>query len=115
MVDLRVNDGGLSPVLAWGVPEETIGKRIRGLRLARNLTQEQLANALKIRKQTVSSWEKDQVKDMQLANLFALCDALDCEPRYLALGHTNRLAPSLRGFAVTDSTRIRLRKASSSD
>jgi len=114
MVDHQVNDGGPRSALAYAVPDETIGSRIKGLRKARNLTQEQVADALGIRKQTVSSWEKDQVKNLTLQNLFALSDALDCEPRFLALGHTDRLAPSLRGFSVTDSTRIRLRHRANS-
>lgn len=110
MVDHRVNDGGPSSALAWDMPEESLGKRIKGLRRARHLTQQQVADALHVRKQTVSSWEKDQVKNLTLYNLFALSDALDCEPRFLALGHNERLAPALRGFSVTDSTRFRLRR-----
>ena len=60
----------------------TIGRKITHLRIARGLSQEQLAEALDISRQSVSKWEMDQSlpqidKVLQLADLFGIStDAL---------------------------------------
>lgn len=100
MVDHLVNDGGPRQLLdcRYVITEtDTLGRRIKTLRKARHLTQEQLAEGIGVVKQTISAWENDNAKNMTLRNLFALADALDSDPRYLALGFSDRLsAPPLR-------------------
>ena len=53
-----------------------IGKNIRGLREDRKYTQEQLAEALGISYQAVSSWERDEYKP-DTDNLIRLAEVLD--------------------------------------
>ena len=53
----------------------SIGKNIRALREERKLTQEQVADALDVSFQAVSSWERDEYKPdtdklLKLAELF---------------------------------------------
>jgi len=49
------------------------------LRAARDLTQKELAKALRVAINTLSSWENDQSKAKKLYMFFKLCRALECE------------------------------------
>lgn len=113
MVDHLVNDGGPRQLLDCryvNTETDTLGSRIKTLRRARKLTQQQLADGIGVVKQTISAWENDNAKNMTLRNLFALADALDCDPRFLALGFTDRLTVPLYGFPTSDTGRFRLRQ-----
>ena len=74
----------------------TIGRKITQLRTAKGLSQEQLAEALDISRQSVSKWEMDQSlpqidKVVQLADLFGIStDALLRDSAPLALPQKNR-------------------------
>lgn len=53
---------------------EHIGKNIKKLRTAKNITQEQLASSLHISNQAVSKWEKEQAfPDISLLPMLADC------------------------------------------
>ena len=108
MMDRKVNDGGPD----GGTQSEsmdTLGQRIASLRRLRNLTQESLGTYIGVSKQVISSWEKDQVKNMTLENLFKLADALNEEPRFIALGHHNKIVRPLHGFPTSETGKFRLR------
>ena len=55
---------------------ESLGQRIRNARKAKGMTQEQLASALYVSRQTVSGWENDRTEPSyeMLANLMELLD-----------------------------------------
>lgn len=89
---------------------ETFGQRVRGLRNSKDLSQEKLGAAIGVGKQTISSWENDAVKNVEMKHLFALSDALGVEPRWLALGHLERLCPPIQGFPTSEAGKFRLRR-----
>lgn len=109
MVDRWVNDGVRAADLQSGMDGKTLGERIKSRRSTRALTQVQLGRAIGVSKAVISSWELDNVKNLQLRNLFALADALDTDPRMLALGSLDRLAVPVYGFQGTDTGVARLR------
>jgi len=109
MVDTIVNDGGQAPSLRLA-QMETIGKRIKELRDAKNLSQQKLADAVGVVKQTISSWENDEAKNPKLQHLFSIADALGVEARWLALGHNDRLCAPIQGFPVSDTGKFRIRR-----
>ncbi len=60
----------------------TLGERIREQRCRMNLTQEELAEALCIKKSTISMYENDKV-DIKTSILVDLSKALNTSPNYL--------------------------------
>ena len=64
-----------------------LGKRIVQLRKERNMTQEELANILKITRKAVSKWETEQRRP-NLDTLQKLADFFGCSVDYL-LGRTD--------------------------
>ena len=64
-----------------------LGKRILQLRKERNMTQEELANILKITRKAVSKWEVGQ-RQPNLGALQKLADFFGCSVDYL-LGRTD--------------------------
>jgi len=109
MVDTVVNDGGHVSILR-SFPMDTFGQRVRGLRNSKDLSQEKLGAAIGVGKQTISSWENDAVKNVELKHLFALADALGVEPRWLALGHLERLCAPIQGFPTSETGKYRIRR-----
>lgn len=63
----------------------SIGERIIELRKEKNLSQNQLAQALNVSRQAVSKWENDLASPDTL-KLIQLADVLDCEVEFLATG-----------------------------
>ena len=63
----------------------SIGERITEMRIARNMSQSQLAQALSVSRQAVSKWENDQ-SSPDTIHLVQLADILDTEVVYLATG-----------------------------
>jgi transcriptional regulator with XRE-family HTH domain len=84
MLNLQVKDA--VPLVSYAVPMETIGDRIRTLRVARNLTQEQLAKACGVTKSAVSQWEDGSTKNVKLQTFMMLLDALSTDANYLIFG-----------------------------
>jgi transcriptional regulator with XRE-family HTH domain len=77
------------------------GLRIFNRRRELGLTQEQLAKKAKCTKGAVSQWETGDVRGLHMPRLFWVADALEVEPRWLAVGegpqelvrHPNRATP----------------------
>lgn len=60
----------------------TLGEKIKTARLAKKLTQKQLAEMINAKHNSVSDWESDRYKpDMDTIEL--LCGALDLTPTYI--------------------------------
>lgn len=60
----------------------TFGEKIKSARLAKKLTQQQLAEKIGAKHNSVSDWEKDKSKpDMDTIEL--ICGALDITPSYI--------------------------------
>ena len=83
-----------------------INERIRQLRLARKLSQIELANAINVTKQCISNWENAYIQPpvdmvMRLARYF------DVTTDYL-LGITNEDAISVSGLSEQEITHIKL-------
>lgn len=66
-----------------------IGARIRELRSARSMTQEQLAQKLHVTRQAVSSWENGKTQP-DLDTLARLSEALQVSPEELIYGQTQK-------------------------
>lgn len=64
----------------------TLGQRIKAARLTRGWTQRQLAKAVGVTHGLVGQWEKDNIKDLRLPNLYLLSDRLNYSARWLAIG-----------------------------
>jgi DNA-binding XRE family transcriptional regulator len=65
---------------------ETMGQRIRLLRQARGLTQQQLGDHLGVSKVAVSQWETGSTENIRLKTFLALVDLLGTKPEYLIFG-----------------------------
>jgi len=82
------------PPYGYAESMETMGNRIRTLRLARGLTQEQLGERVGgVSKVTVSQWETGASQNMNLKTFLLLCDELGTTPRYLVFGPGQSGAP----------------------
>lgn len=56
---------------------ETVGKRIKELRLQKNMTLEELGNKVGVGKSTVRKWETGAIANMRRDKIWKLADALD--------------------------------------
>lgn len=65
---------------------ETMGDRIKQLRSARNLTQEQLAHAVGVTKSAVSQWEDGSTKNLKLETFLRVLEALSTDAEFLIYG-----------------------------
>lgn len=72
----------------------TTGKRIKGLRKKRGLSQQTLADFLKVDKSVVSRWEKDDRRPSQ-EMLDALAKKFETTPYYLMYGLANHVDANL--------------------
>ena len=61
----------------------SMGDRIRGKRIEKELTMEQLADKLGVGKSAVNKWEKGHVQNIKRSTIEKLCQILDCSPAYL--------------------------------
>lgn len=66
--------------------ENTIGKRIREMRLVAGMSQEELAGALCTKKCTISAYETDKI-DIKSSILKDLAGILHCSAAYLLEGN----------------------------
>ena len=60
---------------------ETIGEKIKNLRLIRGYTQEELAERLYMRKSTISAYENNAI-DLKCSVIYELAAALNTSPSY---------------------------------
>lgn len=72
-------------------PMETMGSRIRALRLSKGWTQEQLADRLaargaKVSGNAVSQWERDETANIKLQTFLALVEELGTTHDFLVHG-----------------------------
>ena len=58
----------------------TIGENIKQLRLARGMTQEELANRLGVKKSAISKYEKGHVVNLKRSTIEKLAIALNVKP-----------------------------------
>ena len=82
-----------------------IGRRIKEQRIAKELTQEQLGNALGLNKSTIQRYETGQVDKIKLPVLQQMAKILDVNPEWIACktdGRTDTSRPT------TDSSAIRI-------
>lgn len=72
---------------AYAVPPmETMGDRIRRLRIARGYTQQGLAEMCGVTKSAVSQWEGGSTANIKLKSFLKLIDALHTDADYLIWG-----------------------------
>jgi transcriptional regulator with XRE-family HTH domain len=72
------------------IPTETVGARIKALRLAANLTQDEFAAKLNVSRSAIAQWETDrsgQVRD----NMERIAKVLNTSLGYLVSGETGSL------------------------
>ena len=60
-----------------------VGKRIRALRTARGLTQEELGKLLGVKKAAVQKYENGSVENLKRATVLKLAESFDVSPSYL--------------------------------
>ena len=60
-----------------------LSRKIRELRLARNMTLEQVANIVGVGRSTVRKWETGMIANMKRDKIALLARALDTTPAYL--------------------------------
>lgn len=84
MLNHRVKDA--VPTVFYADPMETMGDRIRRLRQARGLTQEQLAEGAGVTKSAVSQWEGGSSKNLKLPTFLKVLDLLMTDANYLIYG-----------------------------
>lgn len=71
------------------IKEETLGQRIKTQRIRSGITQEELAERMRIPKSTISAYENDKV-DIKSSVLIVLSKELDTDANYLlGLGETD--------------------------
>lgn len=70
--------------------EETVGGRIRAMRLANNLTQEDFANELGVSRSAIAQWETDRAGQVR-ENLERIAKVLKTSVGYLLSGETGSL------------------------
>jgi transcriptional regulator with XRE-family HTH domain len=65
---------------------ESMGDRIKGLRLSRGLTQDDLGKLLGIEGASISQWENDVTKNLRLDNFLRLCAIFKADPYWVVFG-----------------------------
>lgn len=79
---------------AMSTPVETVGARIRDLRRARGLTQDELAAICEVSRSAVAQWETDRAGQLR-GNITRIAQALDASVGYLL--HGEEVEPAVRG------------------
>jgi DNA-binding transcriptional regulator YiaG len=85
MLNLQVKDAVQTRPYAF-LAMETMGDRIKQLRRARNLTQEQFAQAVGVTKSAVSQWEDGSTKNLKLATFLLVLEVLATDAEFLIYG-----------------------------
>src|SRR5687767_9386413 len=84
------------PTLGYAQFMEHMGDRIKQLRVARGMTQEQLAKACGVTKSAVSQWENGGTINIRLQPFLRALEALGTDAPYLIWGK-DRAAPTPSG------------------
>lgn len=87
MLDITVKDAIRTN--AYASLMETLGSRIRQLREAQGMTQDQLAKLLSVTKGAVSQWELGGTKNIKLVTFQQLLGVLHTSADYLLFGKTS--------------------------
>lgn len=95
------------PAVPYADVMETMGDRLRRLRVARGLTQPEFAKLVGVTKSAVSQWEDDSSKNLKLAVLARVLDVLNTDLKYLVWGEARGPAG-----AAPLSTKVRRRGGS---
>lgn len=98
MVDRAVNHAGRSTDYASAM--ETMGDRIKMLREAKGLTQEQLGKLVGVSKAAVSQWELGQAANIKLQTFLNLLNVLGVKYEYLIYGPNRPPGGSPRSSAA---------------
>ena len=105
MLNTKIKDA--VQAVAYAIPMETMGDRIKALRQARRLTQQQLADACGATKSAVSQWEDGSTSNIKLQLFMRLCDVLGTDPHYLIWGPDREEPPAPKGPDTSASGRFR--------
>lgn len=76
----------------------SMGKRIKTLREAKGLSQQQLADQLGVSRAAVSLWELDATKNIKNVTMLALCQILGTTQEYLLFGPQSERGDSTGRF-----------------
>ncbi len=86
----------------------TIGEKIKNLRISLKLTQEELADAVGTKKQTIHKYETGIISNIPASKIKALADKLDTTPAYL-MGWTEASATEYQKADTISDIIIKLR------
>ncbi len=89
---MKENKKGYDPMKSLDF--EKIGKKIKELRLEKNLTQEWVANATDVNTSHISNIENNRVK-VSLSTLVQICNALDTTIDYILADEYNQPTSAL--------------------
>ena len=78
-------------------PHETMGERLKRLRVARGFTQPEFAKLVGVTKSAVSQWEDDSTKNLKLPVLARVLDVLGTDLQYLVWGENRAPAGTSPG------------------
>jgi transcriptional regulator with XRE-family HTH domain len=85
MLNFHIKDA--EPAVFYAVTTmETMGDRIRQLRQARHLTQEEFGRAVGVTKSAVSQWEGGSTKNIKLATFLRVLEILHTDANFLIWG-----------------------------
>lgn len=74
----RIRIAAAAKIIRYGGKKMSLGNNIAFLRKQKKLTQEQLADRMRVTRQTVSRWESDEVIP-ELERLVEMCDIFACK------------------------------------
>jgi transcriptional regulator with XRE-family HTH domain len=86
MLNLEVKDA--VPEVSYAGCMETMGDRIRRLRIARGLTQPEFAKLVGVTKSAVSQWEDGSSKNLKLPTVARVLEVLNTDLHYLVWGES---------------------------
>ncbi len=87
----------------------TIGEKIKILRTSLNLTQEELADAVGTRKQTIHKYETGVIANIPASKIKSIADKLDTTPAYL-MGWHEVITPEAKTNDIISDIFVRLRR-----
>lgn len=79
---------------------DTLGQRLKSKRLERHLKQQDLADAIGVKRAAVSQWESDETKPKG-ANLLKLCKKLNCDIEWIQTGIASKKEDLYEGLSAS--------------
>lgn len=79
----------------YAVCVDTMGQRIRALREAQGMSQEQLGKLCGVTRGSISQWEIGLTENIRLPTFLTLCDVLHTDPDFLVHGASRRTSRPL--------------------